>query len=887
MKRLSSLLLLTALTATASQGAEACLGCLGEHAHERGFGFRYGENSANQLGGLMPLGGDIKPGRKYARDRLADIEHVALDVTPDFKTRTVSGTVTISFSPIGLALPALTLDAVDLSIDKVTLSGAAELAGHQVTPEQLILQFAKPLEPGAKATATISWHAEPRKGLHFRTPEQGYPAGDTQVWTQGEAEEHRYWFPCYDYPNERFTSEVTCHVPAGMEVVSNGRLVDKAQAPDAAGLVTWHWSQEQPHVNYLVALAAGYFHKIEDKAGSLPIAMLVPPSEKDQAALAFRDTKAIMEFFQEEIGVPFPWAKYDQVYCHDFLAGGMENTSCSFMAASLLFPKETGRLDSLHGLDAHEMAHQWFGDLITCRDWAHLWLNEGFASYYTDLYEEKKNGREGMIVSLTKEADRVIRSKDRRPIVWRDYGDAMQQFDSRAYPKGAWVLHMLRSQLGKALYQKAVRLYIERHRNGIVTTDDLQEVFEEVSGKSLDQFFDQWVHHGGVPELKADYNWDAATKQARVTIRQTQKVDAEVPLFRLPLPVRFFSQEDGKPVTRDFTITVSKDEETFYFPLAAAPDLVRLDPDLTILADWDFTPPGDMLKRQLEADFGSRLLAVDILGGRKDGATITQLSEVIAAKDQHHAIRTAAVSALGKIGNPAARTALLPILADADERVRQAAVRAVAALYHPESRDALVKLAATEKNPDILASLIRSLASWPDQDVTPWLETPSWHQQIAAAAIDTLGRQNRTAAAPAVRDWLKAKGSTLTQKDLASALETLGELSRGTTDLTVQPFLATYLADFRETVRTGAAKALGELRDVRSLPMLAGMAGRKSEPASAAAASAAMASINAARTSSDQSQEAWKKVEDLVRKTEEMEKKLEKLEKREPVKPAP
>ncbi|RYD27619.1 MAG: hypothetical protein EOP86_24260, partial [Verrucomicrobiaceae bacterium] len=537
------------------------------------------------------------------------------------------------------------------------LTGAG-LAGYQSTAEQLILQFDKPLAPGTKAVATITWHAEPRKGLHFRTPEQGYPAGDTQVWTQGEAEEHRYWFPCYDYPNERFTSEVTCHVPAGMEVVSNGRLVEKK--PDAAGLTAWHWSQEQPHVNYLVAMAAGYFHKLEDKVGTLPISMLVPPSEKDQAEGAFGDTKAVMTFLQEEIGVPFPWAKYDQVYCHDFLAGGMENTSCSFMAAALLFPKETGRLDSLHPLDAHEMAHQWFGDLLTCRDWAHLWLNEGFASYYTDLYEERKNGREGLIVRLTSEAERVIGSKDRRPIVWRDYGDAMQQFDSRAYPKGAWVLHMLRSQLGTDLYRKGIQLYIQRHRNGIVTTDDLQEVLEEVSGKSLDQFFDQWVHHGGVPELKADYSWDADTKQARVTIRQTQKVDSEVPLFRLPLPVRFFCQEDGKPMTRDFTVTVSKDEETFYFPLPVAPDLVRLDPDLTLLGDWDFTPPGDMLKRQLNGDFGGRLIAVDILAGRRDAATVTQLSDLI-GKDPHHAIRTAAVRALGKIGTPAARAALIPI----------------------------------------------------------------------------------------------------------------------------------------------------------------------------------------------------------------------------------
>ena len=193
------------------------------------------------------------------------------------------------------------------------------------------------MAPGAEAGVTITYHAQPERGLYFRTPEMGYKPGDTQVWSQGEAELHRYWFPGYDYPNERFTSEVICHVPEGMEVISNGTLVSQAKGAD--GLVAWHWMQDKPHVNYLVALAAGYFHKIEDKAGELPLAVFVPPSEKEQAANAFRDTKTIIDFYQRETGVPFPWDKYYQVYCLDFLAGGMENTSCTFRRAGLLFSR--------------------------------------------------------------------------------------------------------------------------------------------------------------------------------------------------------------------------------------------------------------------------------------------------------------------------------------------------------------------------------------------------------------------------------------------------------------------------------------------------------------------------------------------------------------------
>lgn len=823
---------------------------------------------------LMPPGGEARPGRKYARDRLIDVRHLALDVTPDFKARTVAGTAVITFSPIGLPLTKVEFDAVDLTVESVALEGAT-LAEYQNTGEKLILNFTEPLAPDAEAKAVITYRCQPENGLYFRTPEMGYPEGDTQLWTQGEAELHRHWFPCYDYPNERFTSEILCHVPEGMEVVSNGRLI--AREKGANGLVGWHWRQEEPHVNYLVALAAGYFHKLEATVGDLPLALLVPPSEKDQAALAFRDTREIIEFFQNEIGVPFPWNKYYQVYCHDFLAGGMENTSCSFMAVSALFPEEVGELDTVHRLDAHETAHQWFGDLLTCRDWSHLWLNEGFASYYTVLYEGHKNGRDDMLYSLWKEAARVLNSNDTRPIVWKDYGQPMEQFDARAYPKGAWVLHMLRSQLGAPLFQKAVRVYLDRHRNGIVTTDDLQDVMEEVSGRSLDQFFDQWTHHGGVPVLSADYSWDADTKMARVVVRQTQKVDERVPLFRFPLPVRFLVPVgEGATETKDFTVTVGKAEEAFYFHLPAKPELVRLDPDYTVLAKWNFTPPADMLRRQLKGDFIGRLLAIEILGNRKDDASVAQLAD-LAANDPHKMARVEATLALRKAGSEAARKALIGLLADPQEVVRRAAADSLASIYHPEVADALAKLAETEKNPVILSSVVRSFASWPERDVLPFLKVSSYHNMVAAAAVATLRVQDRQDAAPAVLNFLRRADKSMEMRDYGQALEALAFLSRERkTEATVK-FLTDAVADTREPIRIAAARALGQLGDPRALPVLRGLAsGAKGTLARVAEESATR--IQAKQDGSEQNRAAWKQVEELLKKTGELERKLQELE---------
>ncbi len=831
---------------------------------------------------LMPPITKLTPGRKYARDRRADIQHLKLDVTPDFAKRTVAGTMTMTFKPIGLPLPQLELDAVDLVIGEVTVTGA-KLADKIVAEEKLTLIFDKPVAPGAEASVSITYSAEPKQGLYFRTPEMGYKPGDTQVWTQGEADLHRFWFPCYDYPNERFTSEIICHAPKGMEVVSNGHLVSKNEAD---GLTTWHWLQDKPHVNYLIALAAGYFHKLEDKAGTVPLAMLVPPSNKDQAANAFADTRKIVEFYEKEIGVPYPWDKYYQVYCHDFLAGGMENTSCTFEASSLLFNSNTETLRTLHRLDAHETAHQWFGDLLTCRDWSHLWLNEGFASYYTILYEQEKNGHDDMIYSLWLEAEEVIEAKDTRPTVWRDYGDPMQQFDTRVYPKGAWILHMLRSQLGPELYRLAIRTYVERHKNGIVGTDDLQDVVEEVSGLSMDAFFDQWLYHGGFPELKVDYAWDAAAKQAKVTVKQVQKVTDQVRLFQFPLPVAFTVKGQKQPLK--FTMKITQAEEAFYFALPAQAELVRIDPDYTVLAKTEFTPPGDMLDKQLVGDVAGRLLAANLLGTRKDQASVDKLAKLL-KDDAFYAVRSEAARALAKVATPAARTALIAGLAgQSDARARIAVVEALAGLPHPEAQEALMKHAGTEKNPGILAAIIKSWGTRPgDKTVADalaaQLNSQSYTNFLASSAISAYRAQDEASAVPAILKKLQAEPLEFRTRDYANALDAVAFLARKQDNREeVRAFLVGHLTSPKEELRTGAAKALGTLKDPKALAVLQAMlpgAGPYGDPVREAA-SKSVQTLQAELTGSAELKNLWDQVQQLQKKTEAMEKQLEEAKKK-------
>jgi aminopeptidase N len=317
-------------------------------------------------------------------------------------------------------------------------------------------------------------------------------------------------------------------VPEGIVVLSNGRKISEEK--DADGLMAVRWLQDKPHVNYLVALVAGKLKFIEDKYRDIPMRFWTPATEIEYAKNSFADTKPCMEFFEKEIGVPYPWDKYDQVCIQDYHWGGMENTTLTTLNINTLFPDGYEGLRSSQGLVAHELAHQWFGDLLTCKDWSHIWLNEGFASFYDLLYTEHKDGRDEFLRDLYQSAKAILAQSNLvKSIVWRKFGRPEEQFDYLAYGKGAWVLNMLRQQLGPDLFRRIVQTYVERHKFGTVVTDDLRAVIEEFSGRSYDQFFDQWVYHTGYPVLEVDYSWDEKSKLAKLSIRQTQAAHGEGP----------------------------------------------------------------------------------------------------------------------------------------------------------------------------------------------------------------------------------------------------------------------------------------------------------------------------------------------------------------------
>jgi aminopeptidase N len=817
---------------------------------------------------------------KYAPDREVQILHLALDVTPDFKARTVAGTAVWKVKPLLNPVRELKLDAVDLNIHSVTAT--EKIQGWQATDKQLIVTFAEPVPVDKEVSLTITWDAAPLHGLYFRTPEMGYKEGDTHLFTQGEEIEAREWFPCFDSPNRKFTSEITSHLQPGMTSVSNGRLIFEEKDP-ATGMVTSHWSQEKPHSTYLISLVAGFLGKLEDKHRDIPLTFYTPPSEINVASNSFKNTKDIMAFFEEDIGVPYPWPKYAQVCVNDFVEGGMENTSCTTLTDSTLFVPDTESIRDSDGLISHEMAHQWFGDLVTCKDWGHVWLNEGFATYYETLYNGHKNGRDTMLYELWERIHSLINiPNDTTPIVRRNFDSSHDMFGYLSYPKASCVLHMLRSQLGDDLYRKCIKTYLQRHEYGSVVTEDLRRVIEEFTGQSYDQFFDQWLYHGHYPELEVSYSWDEQAKLARLSIQQVQKTSESVLLFRFPFKIRF----KGASGSVDRTIEVKEKSEDFSFALDSAPTVVRLDPDYTLLARINFHPPSSMLEAQLkdQQDVIGRLLAIEPMVSRKDKATVEKLKKVL-NEDPFFGCRMEAARALRGIHTDDSWDALQASQKQPDARVRQLVVEGITGFYSDAAYKSALSTLQTEKNPDILSPAIRSVAGYakPEVDTTliKYLNTESFRNELAGTAVGAMRTQDDPSLVQPLMDTLKKRASEFRSFGLANALDTVAYLARNQENKdAVREFLATYLDSEKRNVKLGAMRALGTLGDPRAIGALEKFSNAYKDSPERTTAARAVADLRAGRKPVDDFKNLRQEVLDLEKANRDLKKDLDDLKKK-------
>jgi aminopeptidase N len=526
---------------------------------------------------------------RSVRSRDVDQQHLRLELSIDLDKEAFRGRAIHTMSPLK-PVRVIKLDAADMKIDKVTLGDGANAA----TPRELKfetraneLEIALDREYAASETLTltIDYRVDhPTSGGHFVVPDESEPNRSRTFWTQGEPEEARFWVPCIDSPSSRLTSEVLVTVPKQCFVLSNGVLRDTKENAD--GTHTFHWVQEQSLATYLLSVVAGEFESYEQQWDGIPITAYVPKGRLPDAERSFKKTASMVEYFSRQIGVRYPWPKYAQI-CVDDFGGGMENASATTLEVTTLHD-ERAHLDvSSDNLVAHELAHQWWGDLLTSKDWAEIWLNESFATYFATLWTEHDLGADEATWARRNEAEvylTIDKGLYRRPIVSYTYEQPWGMFDSNSYQKGGRVLHMLRFVLGDELFWKSLRRYAEKHRLGTVEAADLRIAIEEATGQGLNWFFDEWLSHGGHPEFAVSWRWDEAAKTVLLTVKQTQKVDDVTPLFETPVEIEL--------ATRDVTVirrvNVSHAEETFHFITDSRPTRVCFDPRDWILKRLSF-----------------------------------------------------------------------------------------------------------------------------------------------------------------------------------------------------------------------------------------------------------------------------------------------------------
>jgi aminopeptidase N len=819
--------------------------------------------------------------RKYPPERFVDIVHVAIDVTPDFKQRSVSGQTKVRFRPLRSGLMELKLNAVDLRVRDV--SSTARIQAYQNTDSELVIVFASALPENAEQDITVQYDAFPQKGLYFRTAEMGYLPEDEHLFTQGEDIEARHWFPCYDSPNEKFTSEVICRIPEGMTVLSNGKL--HSEQPMGNGLKAVHWIQDKPHVSYLICLVAGNLKKIEDKYRDIPLAFYTPASQIELAQNSFAQTREMMEFFEKEIGVPYPWQKYYQVCIQDFMWGGMENTSITTLTDGTLFPAETENIRSSQGLVAHELAHQWFGDFVTCKDWSQLWLNEGFATYYAHLYSQFKNGQEDFLYGLYNSARAFINrtsAEDSRPVVFRKYDQPTELFGYLVYPKGAWVLHMLRNELGADLYRRCIQTYLQTHQFSTVETHDLIRVIEEVSGRSLTQFFDQWIFHPHFPEVRATYAWDEKQKLARISIAQVQQLTNEISLFKFPLTVRF----KGTFGSVERVLSIAGKQHDFFVPLDAAPQIVRLDPDYTLLARINFELPRSLLIAQLkdETDVMGRILALDQLGKLRDVETVKLISARL-NNDSFFGVRLEAARVLRLIQTPDALQALIAASKQEDARVRQRVALEIGNFFDPAAVKFAVKLLEEEKNPDIRNQAIRALGAYPgpehDGIIRASLRNDTYRNSVTNAAFGAIRELNDPKFIPDMIAVLEERPASFTARNFSDGLQTVAHLAQAEERKdTAYQFILKHVTNPRLGIKIAALNALGTLRDERGIPVLSSFASGAKDAPETAAAVRALEAIRANRSTGTEMQSLRTETLELKRQNSELKKSVDELTKR-------
>ena len=781
------------------------------------------------------------PGAKphYNPDRPGQVEHIFLDLNLDILNQSYDGTCTIQLKPVRSGIDRLTLDAVSLNIHSVQVDATSTT--YDYDGQQLQVHLDNPTQTGQSIKIAIAYSvSKPQRGIYFIAPDKHYPNKPVQVWTQGEDEDSRFWFPCFDYPGQLATSEIRVRVPKPYIAISNGRLIHTEENGDYK---IFHWLQEQVHPSYLMTLAVGDFAEIQDEWNGKPVTYYIEKGREEDARRSMGKTPRMVEFFSQKYGYPYAFPKYAQVCVDDFIFGGMENTSTTLLTDRCLLDERAAIDNRLtESLVAHELAHQWFGDLVVIKHWSHAWIKEGMASYSEVMWTEQEYGAEDAAYYRLLEARNYLAedsSRYRRPIVTHVYREAIELYDRHLYEKGSCVYHMIRAELGEELFWQAIQTFVQDNAHKTVETVDLLRAIEKTTGRNLLFLFDQYVYRGGHPEFKVAYTWDGDSKLAKVTVTQTQvkevKNGSGNDLFDLKIPIAFgYTRESGvgkreleknaegensnstthySPLTthfKTFTVRVNEKEQSFYFPLEEKPQFISFDANNNYLktVSLEYSVPELKAQLQFDPDPISRIYAAEALGKKGGLEALNALAEalksdrfwgvkvevakqltqikldqafealVVGLNDENPLVRRAVVEALGDIKTYASYKALKPIVEDGDSSyyVEAAAARAIGSIAAAK----LEEKPREEKVLKLLRSILENKVGW-NEVVRSGAIAGLSQMKTSTEALDLILQYTRLGVPQALRlAAIRALGAISTGQSAANLdriLERLTELS--------------------------------------------------------------------------------------------------------------
>lgn len=762
---------------------------------------------------------------KYERSLPFSFEHLRLDLRVDLRARSVRGTATLRIRRRSRAEHRLELDAVAFEIREIRID-----SGNGFTPvdydydgERIRVEIPKRCQ---RAELAVDYLAKPKRGLYFLAPDSTVKDRPEQVWSQCQDEDARHWFPCHDKPHVKTTASFRIQVPRQYQVLCNGEPTKDRVTKSTR---TVEYEMRQPLPSYLFTLVIGQFVQVEDRSARLasgrevPVHYWLPRGRDEEGRRAFNQTPRMIELFSRLTGVEYPYERYTQVVVSDFIFGGMENTTATTMYEHILLDATAATDIESEDLVAHELAHHWFGNYITCRDWPHAWLNEGFATYFEFIEREDRLGHDEYLAAVDAAQESYLgetRRRYSRAIVERQYEEPIDLFDRHLYEKGGLVLHLLRRELGDEIFWAGIQRYLSVHGGGNTTTEQLRDCLEEVSGRSLERFFAEWVLRPGHPRLKVGASW--SHDEVVVTFEQVQRQR-----FELTFEIEVL---DAKGKRHRLEKTSSEKHTTLSLPLSKKPKHVVVDPNLRLIGSVSVTMPFDWACDQLHHGHGvrARRQAAEWLSKRHDFRAIAKLASALKDENESWLVRAACARALGRLRNDDAFECLQQALRTKHPKVRRAVAEALGNYRSEASARSLLSLLKPRESYLVRSAAARSLGrtrqSRAAAALIKQLPTRSWADVVACAALDGLATLGDESQVDVVAEYLRYGHSLRVRRSAAFALARLEESRK-----TVQR-LADLLQDSHPHVRADAVAALATLPARRVVGTLRDHLAREDDP---------------------------------------------------------